>query len=263
MGIVPVVAFNNQLCMIGNLKTWISNDGKKWTPHNKTDWGERFGMTITYFNGKLWAMGGMKTWDKFFNDIWVSQDGISWRLIKSHAEWSERRGHNVVVFNNKLWLMGGSKSTGIANKPPTESFNDVWSSQNGLNWTLELLNAKWTKREPQVIVYNNQLFLIGNKEKSDVWTSIDGKERVLLTESCEWNPRQNYGLLVYDNKIWIFGGRVFNDVWNSNSGKVGKNNKMHHGLHELLRSVSFIWERYGFIVAKPVVKTVGKVTYGL
>ena len=125
MGIIPLVAFNDHLYIIGQNTTWISTDGISWTAFPKTDWGARYGMTFTFFNGKLWMMGGMKTWDKFCNDIWSSEDGMKWKQVKLQADWSERRGHSVIVFNNKLWLFGGSVSTGQPNKPPSKSLNDI------------------------------------------------------------------------------------------------------------------------------------------
>jgi hypothetical protein len=222
MGITPIIAFDDKLYMVGNRKTWISVDGINWNAHDKTSWGERYGMTVTYFNGELWAIGGMKSWGKFYNDIWASIDGITWRLVTPKADWTERRGHAIVVYDNKMWLMGGSKSSGQPNKPPTESFNDVWSSQDGRNWTLLVRNADWSGREPQVVVFNNKFYLVGDTNKSDIWTSNDGEKWMLLKDIAEWRPRQNYGLLVYDNKLWVFGGRGLNDVWNSNDGEVWK-----------------------------------------
>ena len=219
MGIIPLIAFDNKLFMVGKEKTWISEDGIHWTARAKTPWGERYGMSITFFNNKLWAMGGMKTWDKFYHDIWVSEDGFLWRLITSEAEWSERRGHSVVVFNNKMWLLGGSVSTGKPNKPPTQLLSEVWSSQDGIHWSLVTNNAAWSGREPRAIAFHEKLVLIGDINSSDVWTSMNGKDWLLLNNKCPWPDRQNYGLLSFENNLWIFGGRGLNDVWNSPDGK--------------------------------------------
>jgi len=218
MGIVPVVAFNDHLYMVGRNTAWISDDGLSWNAYPKTDWGERHGMTITFFKGKLWAMGGMKTWDAFCNDIWVSSDGMDWRQIAAQSAWPKRRGHAVVVYGEKLWLMGGSVSSGVWDQLPTQSLNDVWSSQDGVHWFQESERAEWSAREPRVVIFNDMLFLIGDTDKSDVWYSDNGKTWKLLAEESAWPARQNSGLLVYDGRLWIFGGRGLNDVWSSHDG---------------------------------------------
>jgi leucine-zipper-like transcriptional regulator 1 len=219
MGIIPLVAFNNDLYMVGQKKTWISKDGINWTAHSKTDWGERHGMTITFFKGKLWMMGGMKTWDKFHNDIWSSEDGKLWRQVKLHAGWSERRGHSVIVYNNKLWLLGGSVSSGKTDQLPTKLLNDVWLSENGETWTNVSRYSEWSARELQVINFNNKLYLVGGSDKNDVWSSKDGKQWTLVTNKAKWSKRKYYGLLVFDKKLWFFGGSGYNDVWVTTNGQ--------------------------------------------
>jgi hypothetical protein len=219
MGIVPLVAFNNDLYMVGKKTVWISSNGTNWIAYSKTDWGERYGMAITFFKGKLWMMGGMKTWDKFCNDVWSSKDGKDWKQIKLHADWSERRGHSVVVYNNKMWLFGGSISTGQSNKPPTEFLNDVWVSDDGENWTNVSQHANWSAREPCVVNLNNLMFVVGGPGKTDVWHSANGKEWAMLTDKTEWSARQYNGVLVFDEKLWVFGGSGHNDVWYSVNGK--------------------------------------------
>jgi hypothetical protein len=220
MGITPVIGFAGKLYIVGNERTWISEDGINWTSYCKTDWGERYGMTITYFNNELWAMGGMKKWEKFFNDIWASSDGLEWHRVTQSAGWSERRGHAVVVHNNKMWLIGGSSSTGIPDRPPKKSLNDVWSTEDGKTWNLITGNAAWSEREPAALSLNGRLFVIGDTGKSDVWFTKDGATWELLRSECEWPARQNYGLLTFNNYIWLFGGRDRNDVWRSTDGQI-------------------------------------------
>ena len=218
MGIKPIVAHNGNLYIVGQKLTWISGDGVSWKAYPKTDWNERHGMSITFFKGKLWMMGGMKTWDRFHNDIWCSDDGLSWKLEKPHAEWSERRGHRVLVFGNKLWLFGGAISSGRINQTPTKFLNDVWTSDDGTYWTNVTKNANWPPSEPEITKFNNKLFMVVG-EKNETWISENGERWTLLTDKPAWNARLNFGLLEYDNKLWFFGGREHNDVWSSNDGK--------------------------------------------
>ncbi len=218
MGIVPIVAFEDKLYIIGQRFTWISDDGLNWKARPKTDWGERHGMSFTFFNGKLWMMGGMKSWDKFYNDVWCSNDGFNWQQVKVKAEWSERRNHFVIVHNNKMILYGGAISSGKKDQTPREFFNDIWSSEDGKNWSRETANASWTPREPEIVKFKSKLLMIGGPDKSDIWSSDDGSNWKLVAERTPWKGRLNFGLQVFDNKLWFLGGREHNDVWSTNDG---------------------------------------------
>jgi len=218
MGIVPLVAFDDKLYMIGQKLTWISEDGIHWKAHSKTDWGERHGMSFSFFNGKLWMMGGMKAWDRFYNDVWCSNDGFKWKQVKIKAEWSERRNHCVIIHDNKMILYGGALSSGKTDQTPREFLNDIWSSEDGKNWSRATVNAQWTPREPEIVKFKSKLLMIGGPDKSDIWSSNDGLSWKLISDRTPWNGRLNFGLQVFDNKLWFFGGREHNDVWHTNDG---------------------------------------------
>ena len=217
MAIVPLVAFDGKLYSIGDKRIWTSTDGVNWNSQPKTDWGERHGMQFAFFNNKLWMLGGMKTWDDFRNDVWSSGDGKEWKQVVSKAAWSARRGHGVVVFKDKLWILGGALSSGRPNETPTEFLNDVWSSDDGVNWTLVAAVAPWSAKDGHTsLVFDDKIWVIGGKR--DVWSSTDGKNWTPVTGKAEWSERIGGGVLVFDGKIWIFGGRELNDVWYSSNG---------------------------------------------
>ncbi len=48
------------------------------------------------------------------NDVWVSEDGLKWRLV-GNAPWPSRAWHASAVLNGYLLISGGSPLT-----------NDVW-----------------------------------------------------------------------------------------------------------------------------------------
>ena len=58
-------------------------------------------------------------------------------LLTSNAGFSPRVSLTSSVFQDKVWIIGGSG--------PDGSFvldrNDIWSSEDGINWTLEVVNA--------------------------------------------------------------------------------------------------------------------------
>lgn len=218
MAILPLVAFDDKLYSIGDKRVWTSADGINWNSQPKTNWGERHGMQFAFFRNKVWMLGGMKTWDDFRNDVWSSADGKEWKQVVSKAEWSARRWHGVVVFKDKLWILGGASSSGRPNQTPTEFLSDVWSSADGVNWTLVAANAPWSAKDGHTsLVFDDKIWIIGGKR--DVWSSTDGKSWTPVTDKAEWSERYGSGGLVFDGKMWIFGGREKNDVWYSSNGK--------------------------------------------
>lgn len=218
MGIEPVVAFRDQLWMIGTAMCWSSPDGIEWTMKSKTNWGIRYGMKYIYFRNKLWMMGGMKDWSQFLNDIWSSEEGMVWKKV-GNAPWSERRNHQLVVFQNKLWMFGGEVCSGKKDQLPSEHFTDVWSSIDGMNWKKELDKLPW---QPDVLVkilvFKDRLWMIGGTHHREVWSSLNGinwkKESIQKTEK----ERTGYSVLAFDNKLWIIGGVAHSDSWYSENG---------------------------------------------
>lgn len=223
LAILPLVAFDGELYNIGDKRIWTSGDGINWNSEPKTDWGERYGMRFAFFKNKLWMLGGMKTWDDFRSDVWSSSDGKDWKQVVSKAPWTARRGHGVLVFNNKLWLLGGAVSSGRSDQLPAQFLNDVWSSEDGVNWKQVTANAPWSARDGHTsLVFNDKMWVIGGGirgKNSDVWSSSDGKNWTQIAGNAEWNERHGSGGLVFDGKIWIFGGIEKNDVWSSPDGK--------------------------------------------
>jgi len=225
-GIKPLIAFDNKLWVVGQKLVWISADAINWQVHDKNDWGERISHKIIFFRNKLWMSGGLRYADKtFLNDIWSSEDGTNWQLEKKNAEWSPRRGHTLIEFKNKLWLLGGAD--GVDEYRASDKFlNDIWSSDDGITWRLEISSAPWEPRDDhRVIEFNNELWLIGGQGHSDIWKSGDGKNWKKVRDESPWKNRYDYGALAYEDILWVFGGHekvstnAFNDVWYSLDGK--------------------------------------------
>ncbi|MGX5853359.1 hypothetical protein ACWKW6_06930 [Dyadobacter jiangsuensis] len=228
MGLVPHVAFNNgNLWMVGQKASWSSADGITWIRHSKNDWGERIWLTGIYFAGKLWQTGGMRYKERELTDeIWNSENGSDWRKV-ANGKWGPRKGHALVVFKNKLWLFGGTSKVS-RDFESLEMKNDVWSSPDGLQWTLETAHAPWSPRDlPHVVVVRDTLYMVGAQGIADVWRSADGKNWTQLTAEAGWKSRYDMGVHVFDGKLWVFGGRdpnpdhhkgALNDVWFSSNG---------------------------------------------
>lgn len=203
---------------------WSSSDGIKWESKPKADWEERISFPRVFFKGRLLAMGGLiYQTSTMANDVWASEDGFTWKKVRDHAEWSPRKGHELVEFNNRLWLIGGATSVDQY-KSGKDFVNDVWVSDNGMNWNVVTTNGGWPAIDnPRVIVFQNKMWLISGGGLENVWNSTDGETWTKIGKP-NWAPRWDNGVEVYDNKLWVYGGReanprnAFNDVWTSDDG---------------------------------------------
>ena len=96
---------------------------------------------------------------------------------------------------------------------------------DGLAWTQVTEAAAWSARdEAGVVVFHDELYMVGTQGKADVWRSSNGKDWTQLTPEAGWKPRHDYGRVVFDGKLWVFAGwagrstNAMNDVWYSSDG---------------------------------------------
>ncbi len=188
--------------------------------------------SLIEFNGKLWVLGGTsfedtETTNGLLNDVWSSTDGINWTEEvpnNSSTSFTPRTGHTTIVFQNRIWVIGGGGINSL--------LNDVWSSPDGINWTLENNSADFIARfEHTSVVFDNKMWVIGGEdgtfEFNDVWSSSDGINWVLATDNASFPARFKHTSTVFQEKIWVIGGinsvqgsglGELNDVWSSMDG---------------------------------------------
>ncbi len=227
MTLRPHIAFGGDLWMVSSLPlAFSSSDGTTWTKHDKNETPNRLASTDVFFDDKLWIMGGSDLYTQnFSNEIWSSEDGTTW-VKAGEGAWPGRDSTTLVVFQEKLWLLGGADHRD--DKLATDSFlNDVWSSDDGINWTQVTAAAPWAPRSyPRIAILNNEMYLLGGESHADVWKSSNGKDWTQLTGAAPWGGagREGYGALSFDGKLWVFGGYVgdsrngVSDVWYSDDG---------------------------------------------
>jgi len=122
-----------------------------------------------------------------------------------------------VVFNNQIWYMadGGSQ---------------IWSSPDGVNWTLQTSNSPFTNRVGySLVVYNGLMWVIAGYNchtiglYNDVWNSSDGVNWNLVTANAAFSPREYQTCAVYGGKLWLMSafGNTTNDhkeIWSTSDG---------------------------------------------
>ena len=134
------------------------------------------------------------------------------------ADFPGRSAFASAVFQDKVWIAGGFHNS------TSEGFrtNDIWNSEDGVNWNRVTENAEWPRRINHAMVsFDNKLWLIGGfgteGRIADVWNSDDGSSWNLVTDSGGFGPVNNHQVIVFDNKMWL----TYNaEVWFSEDGAV-------------------------------------------
>ena len=188
-----VVVFQDKIWVIGGViedenasngqsyanDIWSTSDGINWiqiTP--SAPFEPRALHNLVVHDEKLWVIGGTyyDDGDKYFNDMWVSEDGVSWSKKNSTAIFPDRSLFRVKVYDEKLWVIGGFYEDPAIINPEDTYFNDVWFSEDGLQWTqviseLPFGNRSWYGQT----VFKDNIWLFGGYDQdndtlhSDIW----------------------------------------------------------------------------------------------
>lgn len=227
-----ILEFNNKIWLLGGWSfeksfndVWSSDDGINWDFVGNAPWSARHGAGAVVFNNRMWILSG-----DGYTDVWSTSDGINWVEELENAPWGKRYAPYVVVYHNKIWLMGGESFYDGANY----GFNDVWSSEDGINWIQVNNNAPWMPRGliHGSVVFDDKIWLIGGGLKGslpdisyqDVWNTTDGVVWNKITDSVPWDGRFHFSVEVHDSRMWITDGSVnnsenlTNEVWSSSDG---------------------------------------------
>ncbi|MDP3948417.1 MAG: serine hydrolase [bacterium] len=169
---------------------WYSEDGINWEQATTTiPWSTRWDHATTVFNGKIFLTGGMNLSGRTFKDVWSSSDGLNWELVNAAPPWLERQGHSLVVFHDKLWTIGR-----LNNRETGDEVNDVWYTENGVNWQKTETDPPWLGREDHsALVYKGKIFVFGGmgadwRWHNDVWVSSErenGSNEIALKKNTK------------------------------------------------------------------------------
>jgi hypothetical protein len=155
------------------------------------------------------------------NAILQSDDGNNWAQVDV-AAFPARNDAGGGSLGGKLFIMGGTSGT--------RSFNDVWSSSDGIAWTLVTDGAQWPMRSAfGCVVFKGKLWVLGGLDQNlqplgDVWSSSDGATWAPVTAAgARWSARSSPAMGVFRDRLWLFGGRpaagtVAGDLWASDDG---------------------------------------------
>lgn len=205
---------------------WSSDDGIRWElVCERVPWAPRALHHTVVFAGKIWVMGGQTMpafageAERFFNDVWCSEDGKSWTRVMEHMPCPQRGmiGGSATL-KGRIWLLGGG-TYDTPTTPQRKFLNDVWSSVDGSGWEQHVEHAPWAPRQyHDVAVFDERLWVLeGYSSKSgnrnDVWYSADGANWSEVP-GTPWAPRHAASVFVHDNALWMVAGNNMEpDVW--------------------------------------------------
>jgi hypothetical protein len=155
-------------------KVWSSADGIAWNQTHEFSEGQIRSASV--LNSSLYALVQTGESDAFlYNQVWRSSNGSDWENI-ALAPWNFSPGNfQMPVFSGKMWVLGGVTEEGDSETHHRE----VWSSSDGVTWSLATAEAAWPGRtEGFIAVLNGKLWLIGGETESglvgDIWrTPVD------------------------------------------------------------------------------------------
>ena len=241
---------------------WKSFDGISWTEvkvqsealddqGQLIDWYPRMnhGCVVAEHNGQkyMYIIGGFSQIPdvsgrysmEYFNDVWRSTDGVTCENLPNN-DYGIRAEQAIAVEpgTNKIYMQGGSHGvvfdSEFGSSHPTEDWNQVWSSEDGITWTPEIdstFNQAYLWRvDHQMIFYHGSMWVLPGKNNSNVhyhftydsnfpiWFLDEYKNWWVDSEGDAFDARHAYATVVFQDKVWILGGFTnrngqANDVW--------------------------------------------------
>jgi uncharacterized protein YjdB len=224
-----LLPYRNRIWLIGGVdrlrpknESWSTTDLVNWTfEHTSAPFSPRHPGRLVSFNGRLWMLG--TAIDNRFH-AWSSADGDDWTQSPGAAVIPPRNQFNVAVHNNRLWVQGG-----FAGNEPFDTQDDVWSTDDGENWTRATAATPFAPRYAnELFAMNGRLFAVGGivpgaGQRRDVWSSVDGANWQRDIEFGAFGEIYYHQIVVFNGRAWLLGGKGSNhgasgQIWSSADG---------------------------------------------
>ncbi|HKL90821.1 MAG TPA: hypothetical protein VJ880_06545, partial [Allomuricauda sp.] len=120
-------------------------------------------------------------------------------LITEDAAYGARKAAGVEVFDDKIWVIGGLNEADVA-------LTDIWSSDDGENWTLEGNFPFSGIYGHELIVFNGKLWIYGGVSEGFLSTKIfSSEDGIAWVEETETAPFIQYQF----SKFEVLGDKIF------------------------------------------------------
>ncbi len=226
-----LIATENKLFYMDQNEVHSSADGKNWSQVTLTGYPRADEHPVVYDGTTFWSFANAYRLGGYVsaaNDVYKSSDGKTWTRVRADGAasgFTKRKSSAAVFFKDKLWVLGGRAAVG--------AHTDVWSSADGISWTLATANAGWRPRwEFDAVVFQEKMWVVGgvtyergsgNLAATGVWSSADGQS---------WNKEGNLPVGVmqhatetFNGRLWVIGGLDRNErhtggrIWFSKDGQ--------------------------------------------
>ena len=159
------------------------------------------------FQDKMFIIGGnygyMQQNMKYHNDVWMSQNVLTWERVAVNIVDPPRENFAVAVFDDRIWLTGGY--CGIEG----EYLNDMWYSEDGRKWIKAVNNTDYPPRsKATLVVKDERMFLLGGVDEEtmfeDVYYSDNAIDWEQLSDGNDIACAVQRQALVFNNDIYLF-----------------------------------------------------------
>ena len=212
------------------------------------------------FKDQIYLVGGRAEILEYTNEVWSTFDGEVWTEHAIGGFYGPRYLHAMTSFNGKLYSMGGV--SGDHFDITTPYMNDVWSSDDGLNWTQITPEAPFQARGGHKAVnlgdrmcfvggYGRRAWGVGKQGElvvailfnvigvmGDIWCSFDGETWSEVAPNGDgFDRRHGHAVVFFNDRMWVIGGNLsstyYADVWNlePTSGWVWNPEATTYGIH--------------------------------
>ncbi|HJY37321.1 MAG TPA: hypothetical protein VJ299_07655 [Steroidobacteraceae bacterium] len=205
---------------------WSSTDGVTWTQRTTNiglPWNS-IHLNVVEFDGAMWAISGGTSFS--------STDGVTWTqrsAVGAIAGNDGRAYASLTVYDGSLWYIAGAPGLSAL---PANAVNDVWKSDDGIDWVQVTPNAQFARRmRHQAFVVNGRLWVLGGQLPDvggttqwalDAWSTTDGA--TWTAESTGGLDATYLGRVVEQTgpeRVTLIGGvqrGYSNNVWRTTNG---------------------------------------------
>ena len=155
-------------------------------------------------------------------DAWATLNGWQWFRAGYPGGATSRLHAGLVELNSQLFLLGG----GALYSEDDYSTGQVWTSTDGISWSLVTDTAPWGPRQDMAVAaFAGYIWLIGGLDLSasnsspgvkagepvglmpaDIWRSSDGQHWELVASYAPWGGCFEARAVVFNNQLWLIGG---------------------------------------------------------
>ena len=179
-------------------------------------------VNVVSFDGKLFMQGGyypaFGMWQGTRRYL-SSTDGKNWDYVtpvstseENAVDVHQRMGNAFFVYKNKMWCLGGYTNFVDAGMMA----NSVWSSEDGVNWTMEVDSVKGFSNvyDAEVLATEEAVYLFGgnicnaegNNVSNKVYRSTDCIDWEEVETPAAFTARRHIAGVAQGNSAWLFGG---------------------------------------------------------